>query len=264
MVHISNSFALLLASVVALPAMFTESIVGGLPTGSSDQYPMIVSMQRNNRHFCGGTLVDPFTVVTAAHCSRVPMPVNLTVVAHRSDFRKPLEEEGAIVFSVNEIRIHPNFNNTNFSYDLAIWKVNFESGDAQSLKLDTVRLDDGSKSQPGQLLTTAGWGTTEWLGSASPELLEVKVPVTTVEDCLVSYPDLDVPSGICAGFPEGLKDSCSGDSGGPLFDYQDNVFTLVGVVSYGDECAKPGFPGVYVRITSVVDYIKENMGAKIV
>jgi trypsin len=110
------------------------------------------------------------------------------------------------------------------------------------------------------MLQTAGWGATAWKAPASPELLEVSVPVTTIDYCLKAYPDLDVPSAICAGYPDGQKDSCNGDSGGPLFAFEKNIFTLVGVVSFGDECAKPGFPGVYTRITSVVDYIKENMG----
>jgi trypsin len=255
-------FLPLLAFTCAFPSTPIESIVGGLPTGSSDKYPMIVSIQFRERPFCGGTLVDEFTVVTAAHCSPTVPSSNWTVVGHRFDVGKPLEEEKAVVFSVDEIRQHPLYNGTitGAVYDVSIWKVKHQSGDLSSLRLNTVRLDDGSKSQPGQMLQTAGWGAIRWRGPASPQLLEVSVPVTSTEECLVGYPDLDVPSTICAGFPKGEKDSCSGDSGGPLFDYQKDIFTLVGIVSYGDECAKPGKPGVYARITTVADYIKENMG----
>jgi trypsin len=253
----------LLQNALSMPFDSIESIVGGLPTGSSDKYPMIVSMQNNKRHFCGGTLVDEHTVVSAAHCSGRQVSSNLTVVAHRFDLRKPLEEENAAVFSVSDILIHPSYNfSLGIRYDIAIWKVNLVSGDLARLRLNEVRFDDGSKSQTSQMLRTAGWGAIGWRQPGSPELLEVDVPVVSQEECKVAYSDLHEPSAICAGYPEGLKDSCNGDSGGPLFAYENQVFTLVGVVSYGEECAKPGFPGVYARITSVLDFIKENMGPK--
>merc|ERR1711988_485708 len=92
---------------------------------------------------------------------------------------------------------------------------------------------------------------------------KVEVPVVSDEDCNVSYegtnPILD--SMICAGLPEGGKDSCQGDSGGPFVcrNNDDNA-VLTGVVSFGIGCALPEYPGVYARITAVLDWVKENMG----
>jgi trypsin len=88
----------------------------------------------------------------------------------------------------------------------------------------------------------------------------VSVPIVDREQCAVAYADDNGDSVIdetmfCAGLPEGGKDSCQGDSGGPAVN-DDGV--LVGVVSWGVGCALPDFPGVYTRISIMLDFIVAN------
>ena len=64
---------------------------------------------------------------------------------------------------------------------------------------------------------------------------------------------------ICGGYPEGGKDSCQGDSGGPFVCQSGNSAILTGVVSFGYECASPGFYGVYARVTKILDWIHANI-----
>lgn len=100
-------------------------------------------------------------------------------------------------------------------------------------------------------VTALGWGRSQNLGDSHPILQELPMPVYKDEDCIENYqwgppsytinPELQV----CAGFEEGGRDTCSGDSGGPLFAYIKDKPTLVGVVSYGTSiCAQPRKPGV--------------------
>ena len=86
----------------------------------------------------------------------------------------------------------------------------------------------------------------------------VEVPTISNAECASSY-DVITSSMICAGHPEGGKDSCQGDSGGALICELDGQAILAGIVSFGTGCAEPEYPGVYARTTAVLSWIKSNM-----
>jgi len=103
-----------------------------------------------------------------------------------------------------------------------------------------------------------GWGTTSYGGDLSDTLLEISIPIVTTDTCKVAYPGQIQDGMICAG--ENGKDSCQGDSGGPMTveDASTKQHSLVGVVSWGEECAKVGKYGVYAD----VGYYKTWLDAK--
>lgn len=95
-------------------------------------------------------------------------------------------------------------------------------------------------------------------GSGVPDtdaLQKVTVPIVSREDCNSKYSGAVTEGMICAGFTEGGKDSCQGDSGGPLTDPSG---TLIGIVSWGQGCALPNYPGVYAHVGNYVDFINSN------
>ena len=88
----------------------------------------------------------------------------------------------------------------------------------------------------------------------------VRVPAITNAECNNAYGGSITEAMICAGYPGvGEKDACQGDSGGPFVCNDNGKAIIAGVVSWGNGCALPNFPGVYARTTHVLDWIKSNM-----
>merc|ERR1712098_410095 len=114
----------------------------------------------------------------------------------------------------------------------------------------------GEEYDAGTMCTVTGWGTTTEGGSLGRVLQKVDVPVVSDADCRDAYGVNDVyDSMICAGLPQGGKDSCQGDSGGPFMCGNQPS----GIVSWGYGCAEPGYPGVYTQTSYFIDWINENL-----
>lgn len=108
-----------------------------------------------------------------------------------------------------------------------------------------------------------GWGTLKEDGKPSCILQEVEVPVISNDRCVTetNYTNKMITDNmLCAGYPGvGERDSCQGDSGGPLvYERPDKRLVLIGVVSWGNGCARKDFPGVYTRVTRFMNWIKAN------
>merc|ERR1739846_75608 len=112
----------------------------------------------------------------------------------------------------------------------------------------------------GETCVVSGWGTLNSGANSLPTNLQwVAVPTVTNAQCAQAYGSTITSSMICAGLPEGGKDSCQGDSGGPFVFRKDGKAVLTGVVSFGIGCALAEYPGVYARVTAVLDWVKANM-----
>ena len=108
---------------------------------------------------------------------------------------------------------------------------------------------------------TSGWGTLQSGGSSPTNLHYVKVPAVSNAKCKEDYGGSAITdSMLCAGYPGvGGKDACQGDSGGPYVCDKAGDAVLAGVVSWGNECARPDYLGVYARNTEALQWIKDNM-----
>ena len=104
--------------------------------------------------------------------------------------------------------------------------------------------------------TVAGWGAAREGGAQQRFLLKAQVPFVSDASCQSSYPDLIPSDEICAGFAAGGVDTCQGDSGGPMFRRDaSNAWIQVGIVSWGNGCARPNFPGVYSQVSTFASAI---------
>ena len=231
---------------IPAPAAFaSEKIVGGTEA-EKGEFPFIVSLQGSwGGHFCGGSLIKPEWVLTAAHC--IPGGIR-TVVAGLYDQSQSAESEK---LDVAEVIAHPQYNTRPQDYDFALVHLKKAS------KFPPVALNRSELARATPLVT-AGWGYTEENGEIPNVLRKVTVPLVSAEACSASYPGQITDRMLCAGLPEGGKDSCQGDSGGPLLSGTGARRTLAGVVSWGQGCARPDKYGVYSKVSSVLPWIEET------
>ncbi|MGV9267146.1 S1 family peptidase [Kitasatospora sp. NPDC003701] len=255
--------AALVAVGPAAPAQAQRRIVGGAAATTADHPWMVAVASRqqfgNGRsgQFCGGALVTPTKVVTAAHCfydeskgQRVERP-GLKVVVGRDDLRGSAGRE----VPVQAVWIHPDYAFAANMNDVAVLTL----GESQGVRpvIDLVGQGETESYRAGTRAQVYGWGDTTGHSDYSPTLRSVDVAIVPDQTCAQAYPGgsdgrFDARGMVCAGEEKGGKDACQGDSGGPLIVGG----RLAGLVSWGTGCAEAAHPGVYTRIGTVSDAVR--------
>ena len=161
-------------------------------------------------------------------------------------------------FKVDRVMKHSGYSTFNYNNDIAL--VRLKEPIRFVGKARPVCLPDKSKTFAGVKGVVTGWGAIKEAGDVSQTLQEVMVPILSNTECRASkYPSRRITDNmLCAGYKEGSKDSCQGDSGGPLHVVNNDTYDIVGVVSWGEGCAQPGYPGVYSRVNRYLTWIKRN------
>lgn len=249
------ALALAGAGTAASAATDDDRIVGGEPT-TIEEHPYQLSLQSSGAHICGASILSPTRALTAAHCTDGQSPSSLSVRAG-STYRGT----GGQVIGVDRIDQHPGYDPETTDYDVSVLELSTPitlGPGAQPVTLPAP----GKELPDGTMATVSGWGTVAEGGSLPVRLQRVSVPKYNTEECRASYGAGAITDRmVCHGYREGGKDSCQGDSGGPLATRVKGVTRLVGVVSWGYGCARPGFPGVYAKVSDpeLHDYITSHM-----
>lgn len=223
-------------------------IVGGEEV-KPNELSFMVSIHSGSSHVCGGSLVAPGWVLTAAHCG-IQAGDTVKIGAH-STVVDP-KDQCVESITVKQVYSHEKYNDRTTANDIALLRL-VSSSVYAPLTLNY----DASLEKKGKL-TVSGWGLeAQNAGDLSKVLQKVQVPVVDKKVCNRNY-DGDIVAGMmCAGV--GGKDSCQGDSGGPLFARSGDNFVQVGIVSWGEGCAKPNRPGVYSSVSYFAKWIESKM-----
>jgi len=223
-----------------------NQIVGGSFVQSSSEYPWFAA-----GNGCGGSLIAPDVLLTAAHC------VSAFKVGGTVRLKSISKKSGGQVKKIKQLKKHPNYNGYTNAWDFMLVKIEKTTG------ITPVQLNSyAAVPSGGQSVTVLGFGATNAAGTIYPNKLKhVTVKALTHTQCKKQYGSqiTSEDAMMCAGAVG--KDSCFGDSGGPLITTT-NPPTLVGVVSWGpSRCANRNKFGVYARVSGSYEWVRSTMCA---
>ena len=238
----------------------SAKVISGSPY-DLEEAPWQVALISNGRgnfqgQFCGGSLLTPIHVLTAAHCVE-DLKARQILVAN-TDF---LDDSKRGRTAVKEILLHPDWDPISMENDIAILYLKKPIRPVFGTSRSYLAITDSHTATMSAVIT--GWGNTSKVGFRWPRSLQgAQISTSNLidGDCSRGLLGFDLTSMICGGVaPYTDVDTCQGDSGGPMSAKINGANYLIGITSWGVNCAD-GFPGVYTRVSSYFDWIDRNIG----
>eukprot|EP00079_Xenopus_tropicalis_P015824 XP_004913946.1 PREDICTED: transmembrane protease serine 6 isoform X1 [Xenopus tropicalis] len=232
-------------------------LVGGTQA-QEGEWPWQASLQVRGEHICGGTLVADQWILTAAHCftpESYASPEVWTVYLGKVRLSRSTQKE--LAFKVIRLVIHPFYDEDSHDYDVALVLLD-HLVPLTSPHVQPICLPSSTHHFPtGSSCWVTGWGSVKENGPTSDVLQKVDIQLVAQDICTELYRYQISPRMLCAGYRDGSKDACQGDSGSPLVcKTASGRWFQAGLVSWGAGCGIPRYFGVYSRITRLVQWIE--------
>lgn len=214
---------------------------------------------------CGGVLISDKYALTAAHCQPGFLS-SLLVILGAHDLSGDIGRFKPVSIPVRRMIVHRRYNPATFENDLALLEL--ERPVVFQPHIVPICLPGRNEDFTGRTSFVTGWGKLSHGGTVPNVLQYVQVPILSNEKCqkmfqLAGHIKSIRENFVCAGYDGGNRDSCEGDSGGPLTLLRDDGrWVLVGTVSHGIRCAEPNMPGVYMRTSAYRAWIDSVTGQR--
>ncbi|XP_049741484.1 complement factor I isoform X2 [Elephas maximus indicus] len=240
-----------------------KRVVGGV-NAQVGEFPWQVAIKDGDKINCGGIYIGGCWILTAAHCVRVSKVRRYQIWTSLLDWLKPNSE--LKVLWVNNVIVHENYNGATYENDIALVEMK------KSQRSKECELPHSIPAcvpwspylfQPNDKCIVSGWGREK----DNQRVFSLKWgEVQLISNCSRFYPGRYYEKKMeCAGTDDGSIDTCKGDSGGPLVCTDiNNVAYVWGIVSWGENCGKPEFPGVYTKVANYFDWISHHVGRSLI
>ncbi|XP_057608599.1 coagulation factor X isoform X2 [Chionomys nivalis] len=237
-------------------------IVGGRACKDGECPWQALLINDDNEGFCGGTILNEFYILTAAHCLHQAKRFRVRV----GDRNTEKEEGNEMVHEVDVIIKHNKFVRETYDFDIAVLKLKTPITFRMNVAPACLPQKDWAEAT---LMTqksgiVSGFGRTHEKGRQSNILKMLEVPYVDRNTCKLSSSFTITQNMFCAGYDAKLEDACQGDSGGPHVTEYKGTHFVTGIVSWGEGCARKGKYGIYTKVTAFLRWIEKSMKARVV
>lgn len=237
----------------------SSKIIGGTNADIAD-FPWQVYVRAGN-YMCGGTIIAPGWILTAAHCLKNEdgSAIPVSEMRIRAGATNPYTSQGSQYF-VSQAIVHEQFNPETLANDLAVLRlqslINVEN--ARPIRLVTAADKSEGATVPGVMTWVTGWGLTQVDPEVMPVILQkVQLPIVSRQTASSVWSSIPL-NVIMAGYLNGNKDVCNGDSGGPMVVPVSGEYKIAGIVSWGNENCNTY--GGYTEVSAFENWIRTKTG----